>query len=227
MNPPISEPKSQSAPSPNWCCDASGGSACRQASRFEHDDALVAEPVGIEQRDRQHGGLSRARRGDEDGSTAVSERGFDVGDCFEDWKVRERAPLLFRHEGGEVVAEPLERPTGQPRAGEPRNGTGSPEAGSSIDDHLVMSAIASQTFSQDLGSQPSAFAPTAPSTWVSTKAGSSVRPIAFGLAGLAHGNIQFSSDSGLLSEVSINVENYRRMSRFRFHEPMEDELQMP
>ncbi len=35
----------------------------------------------------------------------------------------------------------------QPSAGEPRNGTGSPEVGSSIDDHLVIVAIASQTTS--------------------------------------------------------------------------------
>ena len=54
---------------------AGGGGASGEAARFQHQDAAVAPPWGVEQRERHNGGLAGTGRSNEHGVAAGVQRG--------------------------------------------------------------------------------------------------------------------------------------------------------
>ena len=68
--------------------------ACREPARLEDQHALAGEPGLVEQGQRQHRGLARARRGREHGQTFVGERGAQAGQRFERRQLGQRTRQL-------------------------------------------------------------------------------------------------------------------------------------
>ena len=74
---------------------AGGGGASGEAAGFQHEDAAVASPRGVQQGERHVGGFPRAGRGDEHGVAAGVQRGVQGGEGVGDGKVR-------GHDGGVI-----------------------------------------------------------------------------------------------------------------------------
>jgi len=60
------------------------GSTCGQPARLKHHDSLIAEPVRIEQGDRDDGGLAGTGWSDKDRRVSIDERGLELVEGIED-----------------------------------------------------------------------------------------------------------------------------------------------